>query len=77
MRRPPLLSTRSGVIEMRDFNYDKVIRLAQEVASDAIRAKTLRSAGQEAQAKAAEEFTINEFKQLADELNFETKEIGV
>lgn len=62
---------------LRDFDYDKVIRLAHEVANDAIRAKTLRSAGQEAQAKAAEEFTIHEFRKLADELNFETKEIGV
>lgn len=62
---------------MRDFNYDKVIRLAQEVASDAIRAKTLRSAGKNDDAAAAEGSTIHEFKRLADELNFETKEIGV
>jgi hypothetical protein len=61
----------------RDYRYHEVIRLAGEVITEAARADAVCSAGLKEREDVFVNMLLHQFKQLADELNFETKEIGV
>lgn len=60
---------------MRDFDYAKAARLANAVQASCTSAAAMRRCGYDFDAEVFEMAATRDFKLLADELNFEVREM--